>query len=136
MDESRDHVERLLEAAEEAKSFAYVPYSDFPVGASVMTKKGDIYTGCNIENASYGLTNCAERTALFNAVSNGETEFLSMGIISDSNKIIPPCGACRQVIYELCGNITLILSNNKGTYKLKRMEELLPGAFSAQDLKK
>lgn len=122
---------KLLEIAKDARENAYVPYSHFKVGACVLTESGNIYKGCNIENASYGLTNCAERTALFNAYSSGERKLKAIAIIADTDGPVSPCGACRQVIYELGGkNFTVILGNLKGEYSVTTSEQLLPDAFN------
>ena len=116
-------------------SKAYIPYSKFPVGALV-TKEGKIYTGCNIENASYGLCNCAERTAIFKAVSEGERDFSYLVITGETDGPISPCGACRQVIAEFCDpKMPVLLTNVKGDEKEVTVEQLLPGAFSIEDLK-
>lgn len=127
--------ERLIELAKEAREKAYVPYSQFKVGACVITDDGKIYKGCNIENASYGLTNCAERTALFNAYSNGDTKLKAIAVVADTEGPVSPCGACRQVMLELGGeDMTVILSNMKGDYAVITVKDLLPGAFSSKDL--
>lgn len=127
--------ERLIELAKEAREKAYVPYSHFKVGACVLTEDGKIYKGCNIENASYGLTNCAERTALFNAYSSGDTRIKAIAVVADTEKPVPPCGACRQVMLELGGEeLIVILCNMKGDFKVTTVKELLPGAFSSTDL--
>jgi cytidine deaminase len=106
------------------------------VGAAVLTTDGRIFTGCNIENASYGLTTCAERTALFKAVSEGATSFSAIAIASDEDTFTPPCGACRQVIFELAGDVDVILTKKNGTYRVKKMLELLPHPFDGKNLKK
>ncbi len=125
--------EKLIEAAKKARKNSYSPYSKFKVGAAVLTKSGKIYGGCNVENASYGLTNCAERTAIFKAVSEGEREFAALAIIADTKRPIPPCGACRQVIEEFKIN-TIIMSNLAGDIKTATLEEILPFSFSEEDL--
>lgn len=125
--------EKLIEAAKKARENSYSPYSKFKVGAAVLTKSGKIYGGCNVENASYGLTNCAERTAIFKAVSEGEREFAALAIIADTKRPIPPCGACRQVIEEFKIN-TIIMSNLAGDVKTATLEEILPFSFSEEDL--
>jgi len=123
--------EVLVRKAMEEKSKAYAPYSGFKVGAAVLTEKGDIYTGVNIENVSYSATNCAERTAIFKAISNGERKIKAIAVLSDSEEIIFPCGTCRQVILEFGdGNTKIICGNNNGEYKVYTLEELLPCAFS------
>ncbi|MBS4209075.1 cytidine deaminase [Bacillus sp. FJAT-50079] len=128
-------VEELIQEAEKAKEKAYVPYSNFPVGAALLTKKGQVYRGCNIENAAYSVTNCAERTALFKAMSEGESEFAMLAVTADTLRPVPPCGACRQVIAELCPkDMKVVLSNGKGETKEITVEQLLPFAFSPEDL--
>ena len=102
---------RLLELAIEARKNSYSPYSNFPIGAALLCKNGEIYTGTNVENVSYGLTNCAERTAIFKAVSEGVREFDTMVVVADTERPIPPCGACRQVILEFGEDIQLVLAN-------------------------
>ena len=119
----------LLEAALAARERAYAPYSKFLVGAAVRVESGKIYTGCNVENASYGLTVCAERNALFSAVGAGERKFTALCVVSDTEEPISPCGACRQVMAEFkvpC----IILANLKGDVKEYTLEELLPYGFT------
>lgn len=121
--------QELLNAALSARECAYAPYSKFLVGAAVLAKSGKIYTGCNIENASYGLTVCAERNALFSAVGAGEREFTALCVVGDTEAPVSPCGACRQVMAEFkvpC----IILANLKGDVKEYTLEELLPYGFS------
>lgn len=126
----------LVKAAKDAMGYAYVPYSNYPVGAALLTKDDKIITGCNIENASYGLTNCAERTALFKAVSEGITDFKTIAIICKGDLFASPCGACRQVIAEFLDQGTqVILANEKEEYQLSTVEKLLPGAFTPKSLK-
>ncbi|WP_242220916.1 cytidine deaminase [Bacillus cereus group sp. BfR-BA-01380] len=128
--------QKYIEEANKMLSKAYIPYSKFPVGAALVTKEGKIYTGCNIENASYGLCNCAERTAIFKAVSEGERDFSYLVITGNTNGPISPCGACRQVIAEFCDpQMPVLLTNQKGDEKEVTVEQLLPGAFSIDDLK-
>ena len=125
----------MIKEAIKARENAYAPYSKYPVGAALLTKNGRIYHGCNIENAAYSMCNCAERTALFKAYSEGERDFTMMAVAADSNRPVPPCGACRQVISELCPkDMKIILTNLKGNIDKVTVEELLPGAFSAEDL--
>jgi cytidine deaminase len=127
---------QLLEEAVKAREFAYVPYSKFQVGAALIAKDGKVFHGCNIENASYGMTNCAERTALFKAYSEGVTQFDTLVVIADTDRPVPPCGACRQVISELCApEMEVILTNLKGDIQRTLVKDLLPGAFSSKDLK-
>ncbi|AGB19886.1 cytidine deaminase [Thermoanaerobacterium thermosaccharolyticum] len=126
--------QKLLEMAKEAREKAYVPYSHFKVGACVITDNGNTYKGCNIENSSYGLTNCAERTALFNAYSNGDRKIKAIAVVADTDGPVSPCGSCRQVMYELGGeDLTVILGNMKGDYVVKKAKDLLPYAFSLSD---
>ncbi|MDR4985119.1 cytidine deaminase [Bacillus cereus] len=127
---------KYIEEANKMLSKAYIPYSKFPVGAALVTKEGKIYAGCNIENASYGLCNCAERTAIFKAVSEGERDFSYLVITGETDGPISPCGACRQVIAEFCDpKMPVLLTNVKGDEKEVTVEQLLPGAFSIEDLK-
>ena len=126
----------LIKKANDMLDYAYVPYSNFPVGASILSKTGEIYTGCNVENSSYGLSNCAERTAIFKAVSEGSQEFEKMVVTGGTDGPISPCGACRQVISEFCSpDMPVILTNVKGNIKETTVGELLPGAFTPEDLK-
>lgn len=126
---------QIIEEAKVAREKAYVPYSNFKVGAALVTADGKIYHGCNIENAAYSVTNCAERTALFKAYSDGNTKFDKLVVIADTERPVPPCGACRQVISELCPkDMTVVLTNLKGDVQEITVEELLPLAFSSEDL--
>ena len=126
---------QLIEEAKAARERAYVPYSKFKVGAALMTKEGKVYGGCNIENASYGLTNCAERTAIFKAVFEGERTFEKMVIVGETDGPISPCGACRQVIAEFCEpDMPVILTNLNGNTQETTVSELLPGAFTGKDI--
>ncbi|RFB17553.1 cytidine deaminase [Bacillus sp. HNG] len=127
--------EELINEAKKARELAYVPYSKFKVGAALLTKDGKVYHGCNIENAAYSVTNCAERTALFKAVSEGDKKFAAIAVVADTDRPVPPCGACRQVISELCQPDTKVyLSNLKGDIQEITINELLPGAFTPEDL--
>jgi cytidine deaminase len=138
--------EKLLAAAKLARRKAYVPYSSFGVGCALITADGSLYTGCNVENASYGLTNCAERTALFNMVVQQEVVLKEEGrrysveallVIADTEQPISPCGACRQVMVELCSpNTTVYLANMKGDLLQKTVEQLLPASFHSDFLNK
>ncbi len=126
----------LLKIAKESQKKAYAPYSQFRVGAALLTKDGKVYTGANIENASYSLTVCAERTAAFKAILEGEKDFLSIAITSDSRDFTAPCGACRQVLLELCGEeLNVILSNAEGETRELKLKELLPLSFNNKTLK-
>ena len=125
----------LAEKAVEAKSKALPTYSNFHVGAALLTEDDKIYTGCNIESSSYSLTICAERTAIFKAISEGERKFKAIAVAGDTEGFISPCGACRQVISDLCGDIDVVLVNSKNETKVMKTTELLPFAFSDNDLK-
>lgn len=127
----------LFELAKTARSFAYIPYSKFAVGAVLVTEDDETILGCNVENASYGLTNCAERTAIFKAVSEGKRKFKKLVVIGDTDGPISPCGACRQVISEFCEpNMPVILTNMKGDVQETTVAELLPWAFTPMALGK
>lgn len=129
------NTEKLIEEAKIARDRAYVPYSKFKVGAALLTDDGTIYHGCNIENAAYSMCNCAERTAIFKAYSDGVKNFKSLTVVADTDRPVPPCGACRQVISELCPkDMKVVLTNLKGEIHELTVEELLPGAFSPEDL--
>lgn len=132
---------RLIELALNARKQAYTPYSGFQVGAALLTKSGKIYTGCNIENAAYTPTNCAERTAFFKAVSEGEREFEAIAIVGGAKEaecldFCPPCGVCRQVMMEFCepSEFQIILGRSKEEYKIYTLEELLPLGFGPAQL--
>lgn len=130
-----DSVE-LLRLAEQAKENAYVPYSKFKVGAALLTKNGRVYTGCNIENASYGATNCAERTAIFKAVSEGETEFEKIAVASTSKEETWPCGICRQVMVEFSKELIVVLGDTeKNQVNEYKIEDLLKHSFSGLDIR-
>jgi len=123
-------VEELIAVARKAKEQAYAPYSTFKVGAALLTGAGRCYTGCNIENASYGLTVCAERVALFKAVSEGEADFKAVAIVADGDDYAGPCGACRQVLAEFGGGIKVYMVDGRGDYRVREVSQLLPLAFS------
>lgn len=126
----------LIARAVEVKQSAYAPYSHFRVGTALLTKSGKIFTGCNVENVSYSATNCAERTAVYKAISEGEREFTAIAINGDNNDYLPPCGVCRQVLAEFCDMETfeVILANSEEDYRIVTLDKLLPGAFSADNL--
>ncbi len=129
------NIEQLIQEAKSARERAYVPYSKFGVGAALLTTDGKVYHGCNIENAAYSMCNCAERTALFKAYSEGDRNFEMLAIVADTERPCSPCGACRQVISELCpSGMKVVLTNLKGDRKEMTVAELLPGAFSSEDL--
>lgn len=126
-------IQKLMDCAIKARENAYSPYSHFAVGAALLCEDGTIYEGCNIENASYGLTNCAERTAVFKAVSEGYTKFKALAVVADTEGPCAPCGACRQVMAEF--KIPLIIMGNlMGNIKIVTIEELLPFSFSECDV--
>lgn len=126
-------IQKLMDCAIKAREKAYSPYSHFAVGAALLCEDGTLYEGCNIENASYGLTNCAERTAIFKAVSEGHIKFKALAVVADTEGPCAPCGACRQVMAEF--KIPLIIMGNlMGNIKIVTMEELLPFSFSECDV--
>ena len=127
--------EKLIEAANEARERAFAPYSNFKVGAAVETTDGEIFIGCNIESASYGLTVCAERVAIWKAVSEGKKGFKTIAVVVDTEELTPPCGVCRQIIWEFCGDVPVILANLQGKSEVVQMKELLPRAFDSKFLK-
>ena len=126
----------LVQKAVEAKSKSHPPYSHFHVGAALLTDKDEIILGCNVENSTFSLTICAERTAIFKAISEGKRNFKAIAIASDSPDFITPCGSCRQIIYDHCGEIDIICSNSKNEFKVFKTSELLPFAFGDKDLNK
>ncbi|MCG7336409.1 cytidine deaminase [Sporosarcina sp. ACRSM] len=126
---------KLMEESKKAREKAYVPYSKFPVGAALLAEDGTVYRGCNIENSAYSMTNCAERTAFFKAVSEGVHTFKALAVVADTEGPVSPCGACRQVIAEFCDRqMPVYLTNLKGDVLETTVAELLPGAFSKEDL--
>lgn len=124
----------LVEKAYEAMEFAYTPYSKFNVGAALLTKSGKVYTGCNVEIASLGATNCAERTAIFKAVSEGEKEYAAIAVVSSSKEFTYPCGICRQVIVEFGKDIDIIVAKDYD-YEVYKIDDLLPHSFTGIDIK-
>ncbi|NLW56028.1 MAG: cytidine deaminase [Firmicutes bacterium] len=125
----------LLRAAEQARENAYAPYSHYQVGAALLTASGRIYTGCNIENASYGATICAERVAAAKAVSAGDRDFIALAVIADSAQPGTPCGICRQFLAEFAPQLLLIMGNLQGQEEVGRLDQYLPSAFSQEYLK-
>lgn len=121
--------EQLVECALGARENAYAPYSNFKVGAALLASNGRVFTGCNVENATYGLTVCAERVALWKAISEGEREFTRIAVVTASNRPASPCGACRQLLWEFCGDIEVILANTRGLKEARRLAELFPHPF-------
>src|SRR4029078_6941373 len=124
----------LLQAAIRARDFAFAPFSDFKVGAAIEATDGTIYTGCNVENATYGLTLCAERVAMFKAISEGARKFTRIAVAADTDVLTPPCGACRQILWEFCGNAELTLTNLHGKTESFRLGGRLPRLFDASFL--
>jgi cytidine deaminase len=124
----------LLAAALAARQHAHAPYSRFQVGAALEDSAGRIHTGCNVENATYGLTVCAERVAVFKAMSEGIREFRRIAVAADTDTLTPPCGACRQILWEFCGDIEITLLNPRGKCETLRLKELFPRAFDASFL--
>jgi cytidine deaminase len=124
----------LIEAAKQARENAYAPYSNFRVGAALRSTSGRIFGGCNVENATYGLTMCAERVAIFKAVSEGERGFSAIAVVTDTDMLTPPCGACRQLIWEFCGDIPVSMANLKGKMEVIQMRELFPRPFDDSNL--
>ena len=124
----------LQAAALAARENAHAPYSKFRVGAALEDAGGRVHTGCNVENATYGLTLCAERVAVFKAISEGAREFRRIAIAADTDTLTPPCGACRQILWEFCGDIEMVLLNPRGKSEVVRLKELFPRAFDASFL--
>jgi len=121
----------LLKAALAARENAHAPYSHFHVGAALEDSAGRIHTGCNIENATYGLTLCAERVAVFKAISEGVRAFRRIAIAADTDALAPPCGACRQILWEFCGDMEILLVNPRGKTESHRLRDLFPRPFDA-----
>jgi cytidine deaminase len=124
----------LIAAARAARENAYAPYSNFRVGAALRSSSGRIFGGCNVENSTYGLTLCAERVAIFKAISEGERGFEAIAIITAAEKLTPPCGACRQLIWEFCGDVPVVIANLAGAVEVHRMSALFPKPFDASNL--
>ena len=124
----------LARLAAEARQRAHAPFSRFKVGAALRTRTGGIVTGCNIENASYGLTLCAERVAVFKAVSEGLREFDAVAVVADSPRLTAPCGACRQILWEFCGDVPVRIQDLDGRHRTVRMSLLLPLPFDRRNL--
>lgn len=122
---------KLVEKAKKARENAVAPYSNFKVGAAIEVSDGEIITGCNIENATYGLTICAERVAIFKSISEGKKKISRIAIVADTETLTPPCGACRQIIWEFCGDISVILENLNGKTATFQMSKLFPNAFDS-----
>jgi cytidine deaminase len=132
---SEASLRQLLETAKTARLQSIAPFSNFLVGAAVKTAAGKVYTGCNVESASYGLTVCAERVAIWKALSEGERDFIELAIVADTGSLTPPCGTCRQIIWEFAKNATIVLGNLRGETQIVSISDLLPRAFDARFLK-
>lgn len=126
--------EQLIETAKAARVRSVAPFSNFMVGAALQTKDGKVFTGCNIESASYGLTVCAERVAIWKALSDGERDFTDLVIVADTETLTPPCGTCRQIIWEFAKHAKIVLANLQGQREEREIKELLPSAFDARFL--
>jgi cytidine deaminase len=124
----------LITAALAARENAFAPYSKFKVGAAIEDTDGRIHTGCNVENATYGLTLCAERVAVFKAISEGVRKFRRVAVAADTDRLTPPCGACRQILWEFCGDIEIVLVNPRGTIETHRLKDLFPKPFDVSYL--
>jgi cytidine deaminase len=124
----------LIAAATVARENAHAPYSNFRVGAAVRARSGRVFTGCNVENSTYGLTLCAERVAIFKAISEGERGFDAVAVVTDTGALTPPCGACRQIIWEFCGDAEVVLADLKGKVEVHRMSALFPKPFDSSML--
>ncbi len=129
---SEASLQELIETAKTARLRSIAPFSNFLVGAALKTEGGKVYTGCNVESASYGLTVCAERVAIWKALSEGERQFTELAIVADTGSLTPPCGTCRQIIWEFCKSATIVLANLRGESETVSIRELLPRAFDAR----
>ena len=134
MSEQDAQHDALIAAARTAREHAHAPYSNFRVGAAVRAKSGRIFSGCNVENATFGLTLCAERVAIFKAISEGERGFDAVAVVADTDALTPPCGSCRQILWEFCGDIELTLTNPRGKTETFRLKDLFPRPFDASFL--
>ena len=132
---SDDSLSDLIKIATRARNQSVAPFSSFLVGAAVRTGEGKVYTGCNVESASYGLTVCAERVAIWKALSEGERNFTELAVVADTDSLTPPCGTCRQIIWEFCKKATIVLANLHGDREIVSIGDLLPRAFDARFLK-
>lgn len=130
-----NNLDKLIRLAKDVRENSFAPYSKFKVGSAVVTKEGTTYTGCNVESASFGLTVCAERVAIWKAISEGERDLAEIVVVADTEKLTPPCGVCRQIIWEFCGDVPVTLANLHGDVETISMKELLPRAFDTKFLK-
>src|SRR5258707_1991529 len=133
-EDSLSDYEALITAATQSRENAHAAYSNFRVGAALRATSGRIFGGCNVENAIYGLTVCAERVAIFKAISEGERGFDAIAVVTDTDSLTPPCGACRQLIWEFCGDVPVILANLKGKVEVIQMKQLFPKPFDASKI--
>jgi len=124
----------LISAAKAARGNAHARFSNFKVGAALRTTSGKVFGGCNVENATYGLTVCAERVAIFKAISEGERKFNGIAVVTDTETLTPPCGACRQLIWEFCGDVPVVMANLQGKIEVLRMSQLFPKPFDSSNL--
>ncbi len=124
----------LIQAAIKVRENAHARFSNFKVGAAVQDDTGRVHTGCNVENATYGLTVCAERVAVFKAISEGARRFTRVAVVADTDNLTPPCGACRQILWEFCGDVEIVLANLSGETETMRLGTLFPRAFDASFL--
>ena len=124
----------LIDAARRARENAHAKFSNFKVGAALLSSSGKIYGGCNVENATYGLTVCAERVAIFKAISEGERRFDAIAVVTDTGALTPPCGACRQLIWEFCGDVPVVMANLQGRMDVVPMSQLFPKPFDSSSL--
>ena len=127
-------MEALASAALAAREHAYAPFSKFKVGAALEEDNGRVHTGCNVENATYGLTICAERVAVFKAISEGARRFRRIAVAADTDELTPPCGACRQIVWEFCGDVEIVLVNPRGKIETYRLKDLFPKPFDVSYL--
>src|SRR5437879_4319580 len=134
MEERLSDYDPLITAAKSARENAHAAYSNFRVGAALRATSGRVFGGCNVENATYGLTVCAERIAIFKAISEGEHGFDAIAVVTNTDTLTPPCGACRQLIWEFCGDIRVIMANLKGKTEVIQMRELFPRPFDSSHL--
>lgn len=127
-------MDAIIQAARAARENAHAPFSKFKVGAAVQCVDGRVFAGCNIENATYGLTLCAERVAVFKAISEGARNFTAVAVVADTDSLTPPCGACRQILWEFCGDVELRLANLRGEVETMQLGALFPRPFDASFL--
>ncbi|MGI8960496.1 MAG: cytidine deaminase [Bryobacteraceae bacterium] len=127
-------MDRLIEAAREVRERAHAPYSGFKVGAAIEDENGRVFAGCNVENATYGLSVCAERAAVLKAISEGAAKLKRVAVIADTDTLTPPCGACRQILWEFCGDVEITLANLTGKQETVSMKQIFPRPFDASFL--